>query len=65
VIQARWAVAGDTGISPELNVLINNAGMMRTVNLHDRATDLKALTAEVERRILNGPIRMVCSFCCI
>ena len=46
---------------PELNILINNAGIMKTINLHEAKGDLKELTAEVETN-LNGPIRMVGQF---
>jgi uncharacterized oxidoreductase len=46
---------------PGLNVLINNAGIMRQLNLHDKENDLKALTQEIETN-LNGPIRMVKQF---
>ena len=43
---------------PKLNVLVNNAGIMRTVNLQ-KATD--NLTSEIETN-LSGPIRMVAKF---
>jgi uncharacterized oxidoreductase len=46
---------------PELNVLINNAGIMRTINVHDKDGSLQDLTSEVETN-LNGPIRMVKQF---
>jgi uncharacterized oxidoreductase len=46
---------------PELNILINNAGIMRTINLHEEGNDLKDITQEIETN-LNGPIRMVKSF---
>jgi uncharacterized oxidoreductase len=45
---------------PSLNVLINNAGIMRKISLHDR-TDLTGITREIETN-LNGPIRMVNQF---
>jgi uncharacterized oxidoreductase len=41
---------------PALNVLINNAGIMRTINFHDAAT-LESLTQEIDIN-LKGPIRM-------
>lgn len=46
---------------PQLNVLINNAGIMRKINLHDKETDLIDISREVETN-LNGPIRMVKQF---
>lgn len=46
---------------PALNVLINNAGIMRKVNLHDSGADLKDVTREVETNLM-GPIRMVKQF---
>lgn len=46
---------------PALNVLINNAGIMRKVNLHDGNTDLTDITSEIETN-LNGPVRMVKQF---
>ena len=46
---------------PALNVLINNAGVMRKINLHDGAADLSDLTREIDIN-LNGPIRMVTRF---
>ncbi len=46
---------------PELNVLINNAGIMKSLNLHSAGNNLKDLTQEVEIN-LNGPIRMVAQF---
>lgn len=45
---------------PELNMLINNAGEMRKLNLH-RQTDLQDLTREIDIN-LSGPIRMVQAF---
>ncbi len=45
---------------PELNVLINNAGIMKMLNLHEQ-NDLTRLTQEIEIN-LNGPIRMVQKF---
>lgn len=46
---------------PNLNVLINNAGIMRTINVHDKGNDLLDITREIETN-LNGPIRMVKQF---
>ncbi len=46
---------------PSLNILINNAGIMRKNNLHDGDVDLVDLTREIETN-LNGPIRMVKQF---
>jgi uncharacterized oxidoreductase len=46
---------------PETNVLINNAGIMRTINLHEAQGDLEELTREVEIN-LNGTIRMTREF---
>ncbi|GMK40618.1 oxidoreductase [Paenibacillus sp. CCS19] len=49
------------GQFPQLNVLINNAGIMRRINLHDSGSDLMDITQETETN-LNGPIRMVKQF---
>jgi uncharacterized oxidoreductase len=46
---------------PALNVLINNAGIMRKINLHNSAADLRDLTREIDIN-LSGPIRMVEQF---
>jgi uncharacterized oxidoreductase len=46
---------------PSLNVLINNAGIMRKIGLHERAADLTGIIREVETN-LNGPMRMVNQF---
>jgi uncharacterized oxidoreductase len=46
---------------PGLNVLINNAGIMRKINLHTFGPDLQDVTREVEID-LNGAIRMVIQF---
>ena len=46
---------------PHLNILINNAGIMRTINLHDEGSDLIDLTREVDTNLC-GPIRMVKKF---
>jgi uncharacterized oxidoreductase len=42
---------------PALNILINNAGIMKTVNLQNGVDSLDSLTEEIEIN-LNGPIRM-------
>ena len=46
---------------PELNILINNAGIMREINVHDTAGSLEDITREIEIN-LSGPIRMVKQF---
>jgi uncharacterized oxidoreductase len=46
---------------PGLNILINNAGIMRKINVHDKAGSLEDLTREIEIN-LSGPIRMVKQF---
>ncbi|SFT00016.1 uncharacterized oxidoreductase [Paenibacillus sp. BC26] len=46
---------------PKLNVLINNAGLMRRINLHDPEVDLDDLNREIATN-LSGPIRMVKQF---
>ena len=46
---------------PALNVLINNAGEMRKISLHDLTLDPSDLTREIEVN-LTGPIRMVQQF---
>ena len=46
---------------PELNFLVNNAGIMRSINLHDKAGDLLDITREIEINLC-GPIRMVKQF---
>jgi uncharacterized oxidoreductase len=45
---------------PKLNVLINNAGIMRTINVHEGAA-LEGLTQEIDIN-LSGPIRMAQAF---
>ena len=42
---------------PELNILINNAGIMKTINLQNTTESLEALTEEIDTN-LHGPIRM-------
>jgi uncharacterized oxidoreductase len=46
---------------PALNVLVNNAGIMRKINLQSGAHDLHDVTREIEIN-LTGPIRMVQRF---
>lgn len=46
---------------PDLNMLINNAGEMRKISLHDTPIDLHDITREVEINLM-GPIRMVQAF---
>jgi uncharacterized oxidoreductase len=41
--------------------LINNAGIMREINVHDKAGSLEDITREIEIN-LSGPIRMVKQF---
>lgn len=46
---------------PSLNVLINNAGIMRKINLLDRGNDLEDIGREIETD-LTGMVRMVKQF---
>ena len=46
---------------PALNILINNAGVMRKINLQDRGCDLEDISREIETN-LTGPVRMVKQF---
>jgi uncharacterized oxidoreductase len=46
---------------PGLNVVINNAGIMRKINLHTAGSDLHDITQEIEIN-LSGTIRMVMRF---
>ena len=46
---------------PALNVLINNAGIMRKINLHDAGSGLEDLSREIETNLV-GPIQMVKQF---
>lgn len=46
---------------PALNVLINNAGIMRKLNLNTFGTDLDDITREIDTN-LSGSIRMVMQF---
>lgn len=36
---------------PELNFLINNAGIMRKINLHDKEIDLEDISREIETNL--------------
>ncbi len=46
---------------PSLNILINNAGEMRKISLHDTSIDLMSITREIEINLM-GPIRMIQQF---
>lgn len=46
---------------PDLNMLINNAGEMRKINLNDSSIDLLDITREIDTNLM-GPIRMVQQF---
>lgn len=46
---------------PDLNILINNAGEMRKINLLDVSVESKSITREIEIN-LSGPIRMMQQF---
>lgn len=46
---------------PNLNMLINNAGVMRKINLHDPSNYLENITTEIETNLM-GPIRMIQQF---
>ena len=46
---------------PKLNILINNAGIMRTINVHDEGAALESLTQEIDIN-LKGPIRLAKAF---
>jgi uncharacterized oxidoreductase len=46
---------------PELNILINNAGIMARINLHEQSNDLTGLTKEIDINLC-GPIRMSAKF---
>lgn len=46
---------------PALNVVINNAGIMRTINMHGASADLETLTQELDIN-LKGPIRLAAAF---
>jgi uncharacterized oxidoreductase len=45
---------------PQLNMLINNAGIMKTINLHE-TSDLDELTREIDTN-LKGPMRLASAF---
>jgi uncharacterized oxidoreductase len=46
---------------PKLNILINNAGQMRKISLHDTSISLTDITREIETNLM-GPVRMVQAF---
>src|ERR1700720_37192 len=46
---------------PDLNFLINNAGEMRRLDLHDKSLDVYDINREIEIN-LSGPVRMVQQF---
>ena len=46
---------------PALNILINNAGVMRKINLQDKGSDLENISREIETNLV-GPVRMVKQF---
>jgi uncharacterized oxidoreductase len=46
---------------PALNILINNAGIMRKINLHNAGSDLQDVTSEIAIN-LSGAIHMVMQF---
>ena len=46
---------------PEMNVLINNAGIMRKLNLQNYKSDLQDVSREIETNLM-GPVRMVKQF---
>ena len=46
---------------PSLNILINNAGEMRRLNLNDTSIDLNDIVREIDIN-LSGPIRMIQQF---
>src|SRR6202051_236398 len=50
-----------TKLFPALNILINNAGIMREINMHDKAGSLEDITREIEIN-WGGPIRLVKQF---
>src|SRR5579864_3826023 len=49
------------GDFPRLNILVNNAGIMRNINLHEASADGEDLTREIDIN-LKGPIRMAQAF---
>jgi uncharacterized oxidoreductase len=46
---------------PALDILINNAGVMRKINLQDKGCDLEDISREIETNLI-GPVRMVKQF---
>jgi len=60
--KATSALAADvTARFPNVNVLFNNAGILRYLNLAQGEADLTALTSEIDIN-LSGPIRLVSAF---
>ena len=46
---------------PSLNVLINNAGIMRKIDLHESAGSLEDISREIETNLV-GPVQMIKQF---
>ena len=46
---------------PDTNILINNAGIMRTINVHETGQSLEDITSEIVTN-LSGPIQMIKQF---
>lgn len=46
---------------PTLNILINNAGVMRTLNIHDEKQSIEDFTTEIETNLI-GTLQMVKKF---
>jgi uncharacterized oxidoreductase len=46
---------------PSMNILVNNAGVMRTINLHDEDQNLEELTREIDINF-KGPVWMIKRF---
>lgn len=46
---------------PDLNIIINNAGLMRLIDVQDRTMDLENITREIDTN-LSGTIQMVHQF---
>ncbi len=46
---------------PDTNILINNAGIMHTINVHDTNISLEQMTKEIETNLM-GPIRLTKKF---
>ncbi len=58
-IESLFAVV--TKEFPQLNVLVNNAGVMRNINFHEEDQNLEELTREIDVNF-KGPVRMVKRF---